>query len=384
MTKVGMGFNNPAMEVDYEAKSLWEDRSIGVIVSIGTGLQTIPSVKKGASWLPFGLGLDLVLASAMASMATSTARVDNDMQRMYSSSTTKYLRFDVDSGMANISLEQWMKEDEMTALTEQYMHDPRQFDRSKYVADQLVKLSALPPQFGIQAQTFHIGIKGKDLENGSFSINNLDHKTGFQLGLSVTPDQAHDVLVDARHGPPGKAGIAVDIHGSSKKVLPVTQDLDGDGKKQESTVLTCNRAANVCLRALRQGIPQGRYKVKWILAFTGTEQTEPTDLILSVGKPYDSRNFLERFVDVKISPDIVTVLLHPDAVRIRVGRKRYTERIDHSWLEIEGDQEVEVGLDGELGFVISKKFDRALFVGGWHFGGVKVSPRSERLDMETR
>jgi hypothetical protein len=379
-----MGFNNPAMEVDYEAKLLWEGRSIGVIVSIGTGLQTIPSVKKSASWLPFGLGLDLVLASAMASIATSTAKVDNDMQRMYNSSTTRYCRFDVDSGMANISLEQWMKEDEMTALTEQYMHDPRQSNRSKHIADQLVKLSALPPQFGIQAQTFNIGMRGRDLENGSFSMTDLDHKTGFQLGLSVTPDQAHNMAINRSQSPPGKAGITIDIHGSSRKVIPITQDLDGDGRKQESTVLTCNRADNICLRALRQGIPQGKYKIKWIVAFTGTEETEPTELILSVGKPYDSRKFVDRFVDVKISPDIVTVLLHPDAVRVRVGRKRYAEKKDKNWLEIEGDQEVEVGLDGDLGFMISKKFEEGVCVGGWHFGGVKVIPHSDNNDADRR
>jgi hypothetical protein len=120
------------------------------------------------------------------------------------------------------------------------------------------------------------------------------------------------------------------------------------------------------------------------VAFTGTEQTEPTELILSVGKPYDSRNFLERFVDVKISPDIVTVLLHPGAVRVRVGKRRYVEKKDKSWLEVEGDQEVEVGLDGELGFVISKKFEKGVSVGGWHFGGVKVIPHFDHHDIESR
>lgn len=306
----GMGFNNPALEVDYEAKSLWEGRPIGLAVSIGTGLQTIPAVKPSNSCLPFGLGLDLVLASAMASMATSTARVHNDMQRMYSSSTTKYFRFDVDAGMANISLEQWMKEDEMTALTEQYMHDPRQSDRSKYVASQLVKLSALPPKFEIQAQRFNIGMRGgRDLENGAFSMKKLDHRTGFQLGRSVTPDRVHDLKIESSpQSPPRRAEVTVDIHDSSRKVMPVRHDIDDDdGRNQESMILNCNRADNICLRALRQGIPQGKYRVKWIMAFTATEQTPPTELILSVGKPFDSRVFLDRFVDVKISNDVVGI-----------------------------------------------------------------------------
>jgi len=282
--------------------------------------------------------------------------------------------------MANISLEQWVKEDEMAALTEQYMHDPRQTSKSKHIAEQIVALSAIPPQFEIQAQTFHIGINGKDLENGSFSMIDVDMKTGFQLGLQITPEQAHEIAVSGTHDPPGRAGITVDIHGSSRKVIPVLQDLDGDGKKQESTILTCNRAENICLRELRQGIPQGKYLVKWIVAFTETDETAPSELIFSVGKPYDSRKFVERYIDVRISPDVVPVLLHPDAVRVRVGSKRYEEKKDMNWVEIEGDQEVEVGLDGELGFVISKKFEDGVFVGGWHFGGVRVIPCNGECD----
>ncbi|KAE9970778.1 hypothetical protein EG327_010154 [Venturia inaequalis] len=379
----GMGFNNPALEVDYEAKSLWEDRSIGLIVSIGTGLQTIPAVKASKSCLPFGLGLDLVLASAMASMATSTARVHNDMQRMYSSSTTKYFRFDVDAGMANISLEQWMKEDEMTALTELYMHDPRQLDRSKYVASQLVKLGALPPKFEIPAQRFNIGMRGgRDAENGAFTMRKLDYTTGFQLGPSgITPDHVHTIEFDSSpHSPPRrKTDVTIAIQGSSRKTMPVRHHLDADdGPRQEATVLTCNGADNICLRALRQGIPQGKYRVQWIMAFTSTPHTAapPTELILSVGRPLDSRVFLDRFVDVKISRDVVGVLLGPDAVRVRVGRRRYREVKGRSWVVIEGDRDVEVGGEGELGFVISKRFFRGEVVGGWWFGGVKVVPRS--------
>lgn len=134
----GMGFNNPCTEIVQEAHDVWPGRAVGIVLSIGTGLQTIPSVRKGASWyviliihlaivslaysdnrLPCGLGADISLISALGSMATSTARVHNEMQRLFSGSNTRYYRFDVDTGMAAISLEEWMKEDEMTSLTEQ-------------------------------------------------------------------------------------------------------------------------------------------------------------------------------------------------------------------------------------------------------------------------
>ena len=44
------------------------------------------------------------------------------------------------------------------------------------------------------------------------------------------------------------------------------------------------------------------------------------------------------------------------------------------WVEIQGDVEVQVGLDGALGFVVSKRFEEGKFVGGWSFGGGMLDP----------
>jgi hypothetical protein len=122
------------------------------------------------------------------------------------------------------------------------------------------------------------------------------------------------------------------------------------------------------------GIPQGRYKVQFIVSFHNSTNTSPKDVVFSVGKPFDPDSFTSRFVDVKISPDVGTVLLHPDAIRVRVGTKRYEEAKGKGWVEIEGDVEVSVGLDGALGFCISKRFEEGVFVDGWSFGGVKLEP----------
>jgi predicted acylesterase/phospholipase RssA len=368
----GMGFNNPCAEVNFQAKSLWESRSIGVIVSIGTGLQTIPSIKKGISWLPFGLGMDVALVSALAAMSTSTSRVDNEMQRLTANTDSFYYRFDVDSGMANVSLEQWMKEDEMASLTKQYMRGGRQLQRSRSLGEQLAKLSNLPEKFEIRPSDFSIGMNGKDVAEGYFSLKDIDFKTGYELGLSVTPEQAANK--DRRDSFTGHGGLAVDVNGATRRIFPIVQDLDHDGRKEEATILICHRAENVCIRSLRQGIPQGRYKVKWIVAFDNTTHTAPTELIFSVGRPYNRKNFTRRYVDVRIAPDVVPVLLHPDAVRVRVGRHRYAEKIGKSWTEINGDVEVDVGLDGTLGIIISKKFEEGVFVGGWAFGGCVIEP----------
>lgn len=372
----GVGFNNPCAEVDYAAKALWEGRSIGVIVSVGTGLQSIPSVKKMASWLPFGLGTDISLASALAGMATSTARVDNEMKRMYNNSDTKYYRFDVDRGLANVSLEQWMKEDEMASLTEQYMRDGQQIRTTKEFGEIMAKLSALPPKFEIGATHFRVGINGRGLMDQSFQLVQVDFKTGMPLGvvsqLSDLPRMSHF----RTSSPSGEGGLAIDENGRLKKIYPVAEDLDHDGRREEAAVYQCVRTDNVCLRTIKTGIPQGRYKVQFIVAFHNTTASSapPHDVVFSVGKPFDPSTFTSRFVDVKITPDIVPVLLHPDAVRVRVGKQRYDENKGKGWLEIEGDVEVNVGLDGALGFLVSKRFKKGVSVDGWSFGGVRLEP----------
>jgi hypothetical protein len=365
----GVGFNNPCAEVDHAAKALWEGRSIGVIVSVGTGLQSLSSVKKAAMWLPFGLGTDISLATALAGMATSTARVDNEMRRMYSNSDTKYYRFDVDRGLANISLEQWMKEDEMASLTEQYMEDGEQVRRAREFGEIVAKLSALPPKFEIAPTGFRLGISGRGLQDESFSLVHVDFKTGMfrHLDSPVTSN-------DRASSPPGRGGLTLDPNGDVRKIYPVAADLDHDGRREEAAVYQCIKADNVCIRNIKTGIPPGKYKVQFIVAFHDAKHTPPYDLIFSVGRPFDSTTFKSRFVDVKITPDVTAVLLHPDAVRVRVGRKRYQENKGKGWMEIEGDIEINVGLDGALGFIVNKRFETGVFVDGWSFGGVKLQP----------
>jgi hypothetical protein len=382
----GVGFNNPCAEVDYAAKALWEGRSIGVIVSVGTGLQSIPSVKKIASWLPFGLGTDISLASALAGMATSTARVDNEMKRMYYNSSTVYFRFDVDRGLANVSLEQWMKEDEMAALTEQYMRDARQLREARRFGEIMAKLSALPPQFSISASHFKVGIDGRGLKDQSFQLVQLDFKTGLPLGVESRLEDVPRMSQFRTSSPSGEGGLAVDVDGRLRKVYPVAEDLDHDGRREEAAVYQCMAASNVCLRTMKTGIPQGKYRVRFLVSFhkSTPPNTAPGDVVFSVGKPFDVETFSQRFVDVKITPDIVPVLLHPDAMRVRVGRKRYEENVGKGWLEIEGDIEVNVGLDGALGFVVSKRFKEGAVLDGWSFGGVTLEPVFGTVDERKR
>ena len=369
----GVGFNNPCAEVAYAAKALWEDKQIGVIVSVGTGLQSIPSVKKVASWLPFGLGTDISLAAALAGMATSTARVDNEMKRTYYSTGTKYYRFDVDRGLANISLEQWMKEDEMASLTVQYMRDAKQLKLSRQFGQIMTKLSALPPKFEIAAKHFQVGMDNSGLVDQSFQRIQVDFKTGFPLGVNPHLEDVYRMPKYRSESPSGEGGNAVDDKGNTRRIYPVAEDLDGDGRRQEAEVYQCIKADNVCLRTLKTGIPQGRYRVQFVVSFHNAQYSPPSDLIFSVGKPFDTETFTQRYVDVNITPDVASVLLHPDAVRVRVGPQRYNDHKGKGWQEIEGDIEVSVGLDGALGFIVNRKYDGER-TDGWSFGGVRLEP----------
>ncbi|KAF1979700.1 FabD/lysophospholipase-like protein [Bimuria novae-zelandiae CBS 107.79] len=369
----GVGFNNPCAEVDYAAKALWEGRPIGVIVSVGTGLQSIPSVGNVTSWLPFGLGTDIALVSALAGMATSTQRVDNEMKRMYYNTSTRYYRFDVDRGLAKVSLEQWMKEDEMAALTEQYMRDAKQLRTARQLGELMAKLSALPPKFEIPATHFRVGMDGRGLIDQSFQLVQVDFKTGLPLGVVSTLEQQSRISHLRETSPSGEGGVAVS-GGRLKRIFPVAEDLDHDGRREEAAVYQCMGEENICLRTIKIGIPQGRYRVQFIVSFQKSEHTPPHDLVFSVGKPFDATTFAQRYVDANITPDVVPVLLHPDAVRVRVGKKRYEENIGKLWMEIEGDIDVNVGLDGALGFVVSKKFEEGVVVDGWTFGGVRLEP----------
>jgi len=325
-------------------------------------------------WLPFGLGIDISLASALASMATSTQRVDNEMTRQYHGKPTRYYRFDVDNGMAGISLEEWMRESEMAGFTNAYMEDPAQKENARLLAECLVKLTQVPPAFALEARGFTTGISGIDLIHGSFVLQKLDFKTGYPLGVTVTTQDLAQEPETRQRSPMGRGGLALDTSGRITEVFPVQTDLDHDGRKEEAAVLSCVKSDNVCVRMVKHGIPQGKYLVKFVVCFYDTEHTAPVDLVFSVGRPYNHQAFTKRFVDVRITPDVVPVLLEPDAVRVRVGEERYSEKKGRGWFEIEADDLVEVGLDGALGLIINKRFVEGEYVGGWSFGGVRIVP----------
>lgn len=393
----GLGYNSPCVEIDAQAKSIWKGRAIGCVVSIGTGLQTIPNIQK-TGWLPID---DLSIASAIVQMATSTTRVDNEMQRMYRDTETEYYRWDVDVGLGDISLEQWMREDEMASATQRYMEDPDQSIRRTRLANTIARLSASPKVIECSAGRFKVGMR----ENGfnardpanptvpSWLLEDLDLKTGLPLGMTAHTED------DKSHS---EASGSIE-----RSVLPVEMDLDGDGNRSEAQIITCCRADNICLRTLMSNIPQGRYNIRFIVCFYDQDPSSPDDslqtrnfhnawsgagittrermdsdppinLVFSAGRPYDSKTFTHRYVDPVISADIVPVLLHPDAARVRVDEDMLARHQGRGWFEIHGDVKLDVGLEGDVGIVISKIVENGKrWIGGWSLGGVRLVPARE-------
>ena len=436
----GTGYNNPCSEVDRVAKSIWDKRTIGIVISIGTGLQKGSSPKR-IKWLPNFLHV----VKSLVPMATETERVHQDSYRRYDNGHTEYFRFDT-HGVSDIGLEEWRKEELITIGTNKYMKQPSQIEKVKNCTECLVNLSAEPKTLEYPADKFYVGVNLDRTRDETYRDQQypdiqpwrreeLDIETGWPLGVDVlTEDNDHNQHISSSpffRKPFKPSANSVEL-GITRTVLPLAQDLDQDGIPNECSIITFIRADTICIRQLVKGVPPGRYKAKFIVYFfdvkpgTGkdvmTSSTRafapswpasrervpvaasnedskakfldpeskqharpsesakilpPVDLTFNVGEPYDITTFMKRHVDVHITSDITPVLLKPDAVRLRVGQRQYRKNLGKGWVELGSDLPVDVSRSGTLGFVISKIWREGEFIGGWSFGGVRLVPDFE-------
>ena len=442
----GTGYNNPCSEVDRVAKSIWGKRNIGIVISIGTGLQK-GSSPKHIKWLPNFLHV----VKSLVPMATETERVHQDSYRRYSNGYTEYFRFDT-HGVSDIGLEEWKKEELIATRTDKYMKQPSQIEKVKSCTVCLTTLSAEPKTLEYPAtDEFFVGINLDHTRDETYRDEHypsiqpwrreeINIKTGWPLGVDVLTEY-NNHGIDEPSSPlfrkPFKQVPIADELGKIQTVLPIAQHLDQDGIPNESSIITFIRADTVCVRRLVRRVPPGRYMAKFIVYFfdvkpesakdmmssstrafapywptakeiipvsASNEDSEerfvnleieqnarpnrtakvlpPVDLTFNVGKPYDPTTFMKRRVDVHITSDIVPVLLQPDAVRLRVGQRQYKQNLGKGWVELGSDLPVNVGRSGTLGFVISKVWREGEFIGGWSFGGVRLVPAFELESTE--
>ncbi|KAF2628008.1 FabD/lysophospholipase-like protein [Macroventuria anomochaeta] len=354
----GIGLSNPAGEVDHAAKELWEQRSIGVIVSIGMGLRTMPHSEN--SWLQFPLSQSSTqtIVSVCAKQAISIARVENEMNRRYFATEVSYFRYDNDRSLPNVSLEQWLKEGDATALTEHYVRDPVQVQSIRQCAGTIVGLTADPIAIDIPAERFTYNVTGK--------------RTGHVIkeGVGFTHLDTGKDNIRERARCLQRPGIILDDLGETRLILPVPSRKEGN----TAQVYSCVRAQEVCFKSLCNPIASGWYTAVFVMCFWETDVAAPEGIIFSAGTPRNASDFMRRWLDVRITPDAVPVLLDEKVVRARLGRSKYESNIGKGWLEVTLREKVYVGSGGQLGLVVNAIFKKGTHIGGWTFGGVRLVP----------
>jgi hypothetical protein len=130
----GTGWNNPTKQAVLEAHSIWPKRPIGIVVSIGTGLEEALQLKDKATKLPdlAHMLLDntspkhafqLAVAEYAVQCLTSCEMVHREISEHPDRDILdgNYFRLNVLQGMSTIGLAEWDKLKTMTALTDRYM-----------------------------------------------------------------------------------------------------------------------------------------------------------------------------------------------------------------------------------------------------------------------
>jgi hypothetical protein len=139
----GVGWSNPIEEAIAEAHSIWPNRPIGCLLSIGTGLEDAIQLdvkyKNGLTQMLLRTGLPKILfrksvAEYCVEALTSCERVHRAVVGDLKGRGIdgRYFRFNVNQGMSNIGLDEWERIGSMIAFTKSYMtHGDREEARRK-------------------------------------------------------------------------------------------------------------------------------------------------------------------------------------------------------------------------------------------------------------
>ena len=130
----GTGWNNPTKEAIAEVRNIWPTRPIGIVISIGTGLEEPLQLRDKSTKLPKLAqsfldntspkhAFQLAVAEYAVQCLTSCEMVDREIAEHPDRDILdgNYFRLNVLQGMATIGLAEWDKLNEMIALTNRYM-----------------------------------------------------------------------------------------------------------------------------------------------------------------------------------------------------------------------------------------------------------------------
>ena len=117
----GLRCNNPVAEVIAEAHTLWPDRKVACLISLGTGQASTISIPSSTF---FTKVLPLNVVAALKSIATDCEKAATNCDRRFPGPDSVYSRFNVEQGMQQISLDEWNKMADTVAHTKQYLQQP--------------------------------------------------------------------------------------------------------------------------------------------------------------------------------------------------------------------------------------------------------------------
>ena len=118
----GLGCNNPVKYVIDEAKSLFPNRPISCVISLGTGAADIIGLKQADT---FQRLLPMNLIGVLKGIAADCEKRSEETARDAATQSFLYFRLNVDQGLQHVSLAEWEKLNDVQLHTSQYLlkHD---------------------------------------------------------------------------------------------------------------------------------------------------------------------------------------------------------------------------------------------------------------------
>lgn len=110
----GFGYNNPCEVLIGEAQRQFPEREHLKILSIGTGLGNVVSIKDSR----------LSILKALKKMATTSKTVATRLDDRYGGGGS-YFRFNVERGLEDITLADWQKTSQISSHTSNYLRENR-------------------------------------------------------------------------------------------------------------------------------------------------------------------------------------------------------------------------------------------------------------------
>ena len=142
----GTGWNNPTKEAIAEANNIWPNRPIGIVVSIGTGLENAlelrdeptqaPSLAKALLNMSPKNAFKLAVAEFTVCCLTSCETVHAEISERADRDILggNYFRLNVPQGLGSIGLDEWNKVRQIVALTNNYMDHGELKERKRTIA----------------------------------------------------------------------------------------------------------------------------------------------------------------------------------------------------------------------------------------------------------